>query len=177
METKTAGGFKLITRSKSSDQQLSPPTRGVQQSLFPLRNPKSVIFISLPDVDHQDFVTLLRNSGPATVIELRKIPRFDFGPLNRQSIFDLFREQGDVYLDLGTHSWEADEEIIESRIQDTLKDRIKQERPILFLTSATQTSPTIAESIFKWLHNSGEGWEMFEVPHHGKAGSVAELSA
>ena len=177
METKTASGFKLITKSACSDQQVSPPTCGVQQSLFPLRNPKSVFFISLPDVDHRDFLTLLRSSGPATVIELRKIPRFDFGPLNRQSIFDLFREQGDVYLDLGTDSGEMDAEIIENRIQDTLKNRIKQERPILFLTSAAQSSPTIAESISKWLQNSSEGWEIFEVPHHGQAGSFAELSA
>jgi hypothetical protein len=170
MESKTAHGFKVIAKSGSvgEQQHTAAPTRGIQQSLFPLRSRRSAIFVSLPDVNHDEFVSLLKNSGPSIVVELRRIPRFDFGPLNRGSIFDLFREQGDIYLDLGTQFEESDQ-LIELRIQKTLEDHIKQQRPILFLTSPAQNPPSLAQAIFKWLRQSSESWEIYEVPHHDAA--------
>lgn len=169
METKTTHGFKLISKSTpfAEEQPSSSPICGVQQSLFPLRNPRSAIFVSLPEVDHVDFVSLLRNSGPAVVVELRGIPRFDFGPLNRASIFELFQEQGDIYLDLGTQNEGSDQNVIEIRIQKTLQDHVKQERPILFLTSASQNPPSLMQAILTWLRQSSEPWEIYELPQHG----------
>ncbi len=169
METKTTRGFKLISKAEPETSQEKSATSGVQQTLFPLRNPRSAIFISLPDVDHSEFVSVLKNSGPATIIELRRIPRFDFGPLNRRSIFDLFREQGDVYLDLGAQAQEHDQQEMEKRVQKMLEHHVNQQRPILFLTSAAQDHPTLSRSIFEWLRESGNSWEIYEVPHHGDA--------
>jgi hypothetical protein len=169
METKTTHGFQLISKSSPIGEGLpSTLTSGIQQLLFPLRNPRAAIFISLPDVDHDEFISVLKNSGPATVIELRKIPRFDFGPLNRRSIFDLFREQGDVYLDLGTQE-ESDPQVVETKIQKTLQDHINRQRPIVFLTSSAQNPPSLAQSIFKLLRESGDHWEIYEVPYHNRA--------
>jgi hypothetical protein len=168
METKTTHGFKLISKLATvAGEKPSPPINGVQQSLFPLRNPRSAFFVSLPEVDHSDFVSLLRNSGPAVVVELRGIPRFDFGPLNRGSIFELFQEQGDIYLDLGTQIEGSDQNFIETRIQKTLQDHVTQQRPILFLTSAAQNPPSLTQAILKWLRQSSEPWEIYEVPQQG----------
>jgi hypothetical protein len=135
METQAAHGLKVISTSTSvKDHQEGSPTTAAQQSLFPLRSSRTAIFMSLPEVDHYEFVSLLKSTAPAIVVELRKIPRFDFGPLNRGSIFDLFREQGDIYLDLG-QSQESDQHLFASRIEEKLQVHIKQHRPIVFLTS------------------------------------------
>jgi hypothetical protein len=88
--------------------------------------------------------------------------------LNRQSIFDLFRQQGDVYLDLGTeHFGELTQRDVLSRVQKALQQYIKQQRPILFLTSASQNPPSFSKSILEWLKESSEPWEVYEVPQHG----------
>jgi hypothetical protein len=167
METKTAHGLKVISNSTpvGDRHENSPTTAAAQQSLFPLRNSRTAIFVSLPDVDHCEFVSLLKNSGPAVVVELRKIPRFDFGPLNRGSIFDLFREQGDTYLDLG-QSQESDQHLFASRVEEKLQVHIKQHRPIVFLTSPAQNPPSLAQAIYRLLRQSGEGWEIYEMPHN-----------
>ncbi len=166
METKAAHGLKVISSSTPvRDHQESSPTTAAQQSLFPLRSSRTAIFVSLPDVDHYEFVSLLKSSAPAIVVELRKIPRFDFGPLNRGSIFDLFREQGDIYLDLG-QSQESDQHLFASRVEEKLQVHIKQHRPIVFLTSPAQNPPSLAHDIYRLLRQSGEGWEIYEMPHH-----------
>lgn len=173
METKTTRGLKVISRKDSTNAPIS----GAQESLFPLRTPRSVIFVSLPEVDHREFVSLLRNAAPALVVDLRRIPRFDIGPLNRQFIFDLFRQQGDVYLDFGTEHLEVskDKNAL-SKIQKALNEGMVQQRPILFLTSAVQDLPSFSKSILEWLQESSEPWEIYQVPQHG-AKSLAEFIA
>jgi hypothetical protein len=168
MESKTARDFKVISNSGSAEKaQPFAPTNGVQQSLFPLRNPRSAFFVSLPDVDHNEFVQLLKNSGPAVIVELRKIPRFDIGPLNRRSIFDLFREQGDIYLDFGTEQFEkSNPHDMALSIERGLQNHLTKQRPILFLTSSSQNPPSLSKSILDWLRKSSEPWEIYEVPHH-----------
>jgi hypothetical protein len=171
METKTARGFKLIAGTGRNEMQQTAPamTDSVQQSLLPLRSHRCLIFVSLPDVDHRDFVSLLESAGPAVVVELRRIPRFDIGPLNRQSIFDLFRQQGDVYLDFGTGEFEgsSNEDHLPLKVQKTLQHYVEQKRPFMFLTSTAQEPPSFSKSILKWLQKSNEPWEIYEVPHHG----------
>jgi hypothetical protein len=169
METKTTHGFKIISQSHPTDGQLSPAqTSGIQRTLFPLRSCRSLIFVSLPDVDYREFVSILESAGPLVIVELRRIPRFDLGPLNRQSIFDLFRRLEDVYLDLGTEEAEglngADFSL---KVQRALQRYVQQQRPFLFLTSTTQNPPALSKSIFEWLQKSNEDWEIYEVPHHG----------
>jgi len=167
---KTTHGFKVISQThKSEASERNSPNEGVQQSLFPLRSSRSAIFVSLPDVDHTEFVSVLKNSGPAIIVELRKIPRFDFGPLNRNSIFNLFHEQGDIYLDLGSQSEESDQHAVASRIEQKLQAHMKQDRPLVFLTSPAQNPPSLAQALFEWLQKSSDGWEIYEVPHHGSA--------
>lgn len=179
MEAKTTHGLTVISKIDSAEtvQHSVVPTTGVQQSLFPLRSRRSAIFVSLPDVDHRDFVSLLQSAASAVVVELREIPRFDIGPLNRQSIFDLFRQQGDVYLDLGTeHFGELTQRDVLSRVQKALQQYIKQQRPILFLTSASQNPPSFSKSILEWLKESSEPWEVYEVPQHGAKWAAAFIA-
>ena len=168
METKTTHGLKVISKSHPIDAPVSPAqTSGIQQSLFPLRSRRSLIFVSLPDADHRECVSILENAGPLVVVDLRRIPRFDLGPLNRQSIFDLFRRLEDVYLDLGTEEFEGSNGAdFPLRVQKALQPFVQQERPFLFLTSAAQNPPALSKSIFEWLKTSNEPWEIYEVPHH-----------
>ena len=170
MESKTTRGFKLISRTGRDESQepITTTTDSVQQSLLPFRSHRCLIFVSLPDVDHRDFVSLLESAGPAIVVELREIPRFDIGPLNRQSIFDLFRQQGDVYLDFGTGEFDGSSpDGLPVRVQKALQRYVELQRPFLFLTSSAQEPPSFSKSIFKWLQTTKEPWEIYEVPHHG----------
>lgn len=178
METKTTHGFKVISKSRPTNAEVLPAETSVfQQSLFPLQTPRSLIFVSLPDVDHRDFVSILENAGPMVIVELRRIPRFDIGPLSRQSIFDLFRRLGDVYLDFGTEEFDrSNGEDLFAEVRKTLQSYVQQQRPFLFLTSAAQTPPALSKSIFEWLQKSGEPWEIYEVPHHNANWAAAFIA-
>ena len=59
MESKTAHGLKVISKTNSAESSRHQvrSTLGAQQALFPLRSSRSLIFVSLPDVDHRIFVT------------------------------------------------------------------------------------------------------------------------
>jgi len=174
METKASRNLQIVSSSRVDAQQAPESTLAAQQSLFPLKNPRCAIFISLPDVNHDDFLDVLKKSGPSVVVELRKIPRFDLGPLNRRSIFDLFKQQGDVYLDLGMNELEEpdSEDVVASYIEKILQDQLRNQRPLLFLTSSAQNSPTLSHSISEWLQKSSEPWEIYEVPHHASRGAA-----
>jgi hypothetical protein len=169
MEIKTAHGFKVISSSDLAGEQSLPLTSGVQQSLFPWRNRRSAVFVSLPGVHHDEFVSLLKSAGRVVVVELRKIPRFDFGSLNRTSIFALFQEQGDLYLDLGMQCDNPDRSVIEQSIQAILQDHVNDQLPILFIRSRAQNPPSLTQAIIRSLRQSNEPWDIFELPNHDVA--------
>ena len=73
---------------------------GWQKTLFAHENPSLVVFISFQDIGESDFTTILTSAHPKYLFDLRRVPRFDLGSLNRRQVFSLFAAAGIQYLDL-----------------------------------------------------------------------------
>lgn len=75
-----------------------PGDRG--QLMLPLLEDTAVIVLAhITNVSEQAFLWLLQEAKPDTIVDLRTIPRFDFGRLNRKAAFRLFEEMAARYVD------------------------------------------------------------------------------
>jgi hypothetical protein len=63
-------------------------------------DPFVLVLVDLTDASEGEFIELLERVRPDAVIELRKVPRFDFGRLNRKIVFRMFDEMKARYHDL-----------------------------------------------------------------------------
>ncbi len=71
------------------------------QLALPLFDNASLIMLAhVTNVPEQAFLRLLDEAKPDRIIDLRLVPRFDFGRLNRKSVFRLFAEMAASYHDL-----------------------------------------------------------------------------
>ena len=77
-------------RSALAPDQLLTFEPGPQRGLFPRYRPGVFVFVCFPDVQEKEFVELMENARPSYVIDLRIVPRFDVGRLNRDRAFALF---------------------------------------------------------------------------------------
>jgi hypothetical protein len=59
-----------------------------------------IVLANVTNVPEQDFLRLLTLVSPDTIVDLRVIPRFDFGRLNRKLAFRLFADIPAQYHDL-----------------------------------------------------------------------------
>lgn len=77
-----------------------PAPRG--QLTLPLYENSVLVLAHVTNVPEQSFLWLLAETKPDTIVDLRIVPRFDFGRLNRKAAFRLFAEMSARYYDL-TH--------------------------------------------------------------------------
>jgi hypothetical protein len=59
-----------------------------------------LVLVDLTNASEAEFLHVLEQVRPDVVIELRKVPRFDFGRLNRKIAFRMFDEMRVRYHDL-----------------------------------------------------------------------------
>ena len=59
-----------------------------------------LVLADITNASEQGFLELLERQRPDVVIELRAVPRFDFGRLNRKIVFEKFEEMNARYDDL-----------------------------------------------------------------------------
>src|SRR5258708_6682572 len=101
--TETRAGFTVIPGRKRLSilvDTLRPTQEGTQATLFPEFRPGIVVFVCFPDVEELEFTHLLERARPGFVIDLRVVPRFDVGRMNRDRAFDLFDAAGTKYRDM-----------------------------------------------------------------------------
>jgi hypothetical protein len=55
---------------------------------------------NISNIPEQDFLQLLRRVSPDAVVDLRVVPRFDFGRLSRRAVFRMFEDLSARYHDL-----------------------------------------------------------------------------
>jgi hypothetical protein len=72
---------------------------GVQVTLFP--DPHTIVLVRMDEETGANLPDLLHKVRPRLVADLRSMPRFDFGYLNRSRIFHTFAELAIAYHDLG----------------------------------------------------------------------------
>jgi hypothetical protein len=99
-ETNSEEKALFLKRVSIDTTRFRPVETGPQATLFPEARPGVVIFVCFPDVEEREFVSLLENARPSFVIDLRIVPRFDVGRLNRDRAFDLSDAMRTRYIDL-----------------------------------------------------------------------------
>jgi hypothetical protein len=168
-------GYKVIEGGANRPREVAR-TPGIQETLFPFPESRSLIFVRFSDVSQNQFTSLIENLRPSFVIDLRRVPRFDVGRLNRQLAFQLFMKNQCIYLDFST--------VDESRSQKlmmVLRKTEAQPKPILFLTDGA-SGKKIDESVVKVFSNAEKKWRIYEFPSaenrasSNRAGNVRLLS-
>lgn len=83
------------------DPPEDPPQVEREQLALPFLEQEFILVLAhVTNVAEQAFLWLLREVKPDTVVDLRLVPRFDFGRLNRKTVFRLFAELSARYHDL-----------------------------------------------------------------------------
>lgn len=59
-----------------------------------------MVLVDITNASEREFLEILERVNPDVVVELRTVPCFDFGRLNRRSVFRMFKEMGARYYDL-----------------------------------------------------------------------------
>lgn len=158
--TKTSP-FEVISGGKqlAQSQCVSPLIQG---TLFPLEEELLVVFVTLPGVSEDEFVHLLSTTRPAFVVDLRPVPRFDIGQLNRQIVFGLFREQESSYIDPGAIA--RIEEQLCGWLQPEANLLIqKSKRPLMFLVTEDQRESKMRRVVFNALDQAQGKWRVYDA--------------
>jgi hypothetical protein len=131
---------------------------GLQGALFPFPDSRSLVFTRFSDVSQSQFISLLSSLRPAFIVDLRKVPRFDVGRMNRQIAFEHFTKNDCVYVDLS---------IIDESSHRKLKSiRRRMEthpRPILFLTDGL-SDRRLDAGVINVFYDADKKWNVYEFP-------------
>lgn len=157
--------FRVISGGKGSSSVEHVESEGeyVQATLFPMQREHSLIFVCIPGVSDEDFLSLLETTKPAFVVDLRSVPRFDIGHLNRQVVFGYFQREQCTYLDPGENG--RQEERLRGWLQPTA-ERLKNASrgPLMFLVSHSQDAVRLRRVVYDTLDCSAGDWQVFELP-------------
>ncbi|WP_083991981.1 toll/interleukin-1 receptor domain-containing protein [Bradyrhizobium embrapense] len=136
---------------------------GWQNSLFASENTSLAIFIGVDQTTEADFATAISSSRPRAVIDIRKVPRFDLGSLNRRRVFALFTSSGTQYFDVsGKMSQQAPREMAD-RILSSRGDA-PIEGPLAFLVDSDQLAEDYISSLLEALPGLTQPWDVLRVP-------------
>lgn len=144
-----------------------------QNTLFAADQPALLIFLDFQRVTEVDFLTVLTNARPRHVFDLRLVPRFDLGSLNRRLVFSLFTQSATRYVDLSADlrtKKSRDEHLKANVLGDELRKRIVSPRgaiggPILFIVDEPQFEETYISAFVSELPSpNDDGWDVLRVP-------------
>lgn len=102
-----SGAFHLhLVPAQQAERASSKSTAfAVQEPLFP--DPWTVLLVALDDAKGKTLPEMLERFRPHAVLDLRALPRFDFGRLDRKRFFSLVAELAIEYLDAGLEPGEG----------------------------------------------------------------------
>jgi len=73
------------------------PAQGL---LFPSESHSVICIVHMPGISGDEFSSILKTLRPSQVFDLRTVPSFSIGRLNRLAAFALFEENGSHYYDI-----------------------------------------------------------------------------
>lgn len=171
-ENEKAGGRLKLVYSRGRDAisraNFVSSEAGPQASLFPLPKPGMVVFADFEALNEQGFIDLLFCAQPAYIFDMRVVPRFDLGSLNRRSAFGLFEKVGAVYVDATAPLMSRNEpgEVLR-KIETVFRSaNVDMQRPMIFLFEVGRMKATASEAeILSLLSASGKDVsEVLAVP-------------
>lgn len=146
---------------------------GWQSTLFATEHPSLVVFVQFERVSEADFLSVLTGGRPRYVIDLRMVPRFDLGGLNRKLVFSLFSQTSTQYVDFSGQLRIKDER--DARLNPALlvpnlqkvvfrSDKAIQ-GPICFLVDPPQFDEDYIQLLVEALPSyTNTGWDVLRLP-------------
>lgn len=98
------GHLRLVVHTADTEPQSSPlpkETNGGQGLLFPSASRDLLLLVDMSSISDDCLIDLISNVKPRWIFDLRALPRFDIGSLNRHGFFDLCRVNLARYRDIG----------------------------------------------------------------------------
>src|SRR5574340_414925 len=96
-ESDSRGHLKLVPAPGLDTRDEGRPVQGV---LFPYSAPRVLCVVHMPGVSQDVFLSTVRSLQPSLVFDLRSVPSFNIGTLNRHVAFEFFEQQGAQYFDV-----------------------------------------------------------------------------
>jgi hypothetical protein len=101
---KNKGNRTFLRAVESPVKRVSVPNHlfndSWQQNLFTSPNPGLLCIIDFLRISEYELLHVIDEARPRFVVDLRIVPRFDVGSLNRKVIFSLFEKSVTRYLDM-----------------------------------------------------------------------------
>src|ERR1700733_6307842 len=101
--SKPKANFLRLVEASSIPEPVSTTTfirPGWQSTFFATENPYLLLFVNFESISEPDFVNVLEGAHPKILFDLRHVPRFDLGSLNRRKVFSIFASAGIQYVDM-----------------------------------------------------------------------------
>lgn len=97
------GTFRPYLRLVRDSAPREPKPTRLEQSQEPLLpiSDNTLGICTSDGLDESVLFTLVTNLRPGLVLDLRTVPRFDFGRFNRRAALNLFQSEGATYMDVG----------------------------------------------------------------------------
>ena len=165
--------LRLISSREAPSHAAGPsqPPRYVQAPLFAGRPDRTLVFLELDGAGSEDLVSVLRDLKPRLVIDLRDVPRFDIGHLNRKAVFGLFTETDTKYFDLSPATGIPGAPLQDvKRLADVVKATLAQENeepmgPLVFLIDSAEGQTDLVYDIARTIESPRMlGWDVVLAP-------------
>lgn len=145
------------------DDFVQAPLQGI---LFPVSKRNLAVVVRFPDVTDEEFKTVLEFAKPRLIADFRSVPTFSIGRLNRRLIFDAFKKDESVYVELAVFPPSGDQPDIERKRAALLMELWQtQSGPVVFLTHRCDSpEDSIPRPIRTLLESSEVQWDLLEVP-------------
>jgi TIR domain len=144
-----------------------------QRTLFARKNPALLAFVDIERASETDFLTVLVGAQARFVIDLRLVPRFDVGGMNRKLIFSVFGQTGTQYVDIAgrlglneSRDARLNPPILLGHLQRfVFTSGGPVDGPVVFLVDAEQFEDAYVNSLADLLSAlRPHGWEVLRVP-------------
>ena len=167
---KSKANFLRVVGTPRPDEAVSKDIfvrKGWQSTFFANENPWLVLFINFDSITESDFQASIEGARPRYLIDLRRVPRFDLGKLNRRQAFALFAGSKVQYLDLSGRI-ERSDKLDAGRLLKLALDYTHEvflTGPIAFLVDAAQFDEASVGAIIEALPSAKPAtWDVLRLP-------------
>lgn len=144
-----------------------------ERSLFVTTDPNILVFVDFATVEEAEFLSLIISSKPTHIIDLRAVPRFDMGTLNRKLVFSIFEKAGAKYHDVGAligpahmrQNAGAPEPLARTVVERVFKSDTAVKGPVAILLDAKCSATAFTDKFAAILDQANPaGWQTIRVP-------------
>jgi hypothetical protein len=165
LKMRANGGLRLVPKQERAAADFSRV--GLQRSLFGIRDGTlTAVFTCIPNIEDSTFIDLIKCADESTILDLRRVPRFDIGRLDRTRAFQLFENAQATYIDATSPPTSgAREEDVAQRVTTRICELIDNVRgTLIFLFGKNETSLLSMKDVLAILENTDRKFEVINIP-------------